>query len=397
MDRIYRYLLIAICGVGILFGLQYFLPITAQYLNIKGVSAIPGLPSMPTIVYEATLAPLPLVTLENIPAFTQAGSSFVLTGTARPGGTPTGSPTLTPGATLIPASATRRPVPFLPSFTPEPVKRTATAGGLTPTPSLTPVLSVTSTLITATKTSTVSTPTLTPATQPCNNVLYPLKKGNAWLYQVDARGHSLDLTMVVATINDQQALVDIFNQDSGAASNTVVLCDNGAIRSFPFMQSSIVSNLLSGGGSIDMRYVSGVLAPSLATFVKNSWSLSWTAEYTLSGSASVPFQGQNFNVLLTDSPLTMTCQTAGFEPLSSTNWSTKQALKVICTARSNATVIVNGVTVTGTITGSTTQWFALDVGLLKMQINPASFSTLGFSVPLNVDGRIELLRFQPAP
>lgn len=397
MDRIYRYLLIAICGVGILFGLQYFLPITAQYLNIKGVSAIPGLPSMPTIAYEATVAPLPLVTLENVPAFTQAGSSFVLTGTPRPGGTPTGSPTLTPGATLIPASATQRPVPFLPSFTPIPIRKTATAGGRTPTPTLTPVLSVTSIPVTATKTSTLPTPTLTPVTQPCNNILYPLKKGNAWLYQVDARGRSLDLTMVVATVNDQQALVDIFNQDSGAASNTVVLCDNGAIRSFPFIQSSIASNLLSGGGAIDISYVSGVLAPSLATFVKNNWNLSWTAEYSLSGSASVPFQGRNFSVLLNNSPLTTTCQTAGFEPLSSTNWSTQQALKVVCTAQSQATGTVNGLTVTGTVTGSSTQWFALDVGLLKMQINSASFNLLGFSLPLNVDGRIELLRFQPAP
>src|SRR5688572_28248420 len=103
MDKIYRFLFIAICGIGILFGLQYFLPVTAQYFNVEGVAGIPGLPSMPTFAYQATMEPLPLVTIQIETPTTQAGFSFLSTATTAPGATATITSTLPPGATSIPA------------------------------------------------------------------------------------------------------------------------------------------------------------------------------------------------------------------------------------------------------------------------------------------------------
>jgi len=102
---VYRGLLIAVCAVGILLGLQYFLPITAQYFGIKDVAGIPGLPSMPTIAYQDTVAPLPLVTLEITPS---TAESFFIIETASPisGAAAAGTLTPTPGATEITASAT---------------------------------------------------------------------------------------------------------------------------------------------------------------------------------------------------------------------------------------------------------------------------------------------------
>lgn len=232
-------------------------------------------------------------------------------------------------------------------------------------------------------------------------MLYPVKTGQGWSYRINAQGRSLQVNMVVAEVNGQQAKVDVTNLATGGFSRTRVDCDNGVIRSFPSVVGGLLLNNITLG-SLNVEYVSGVLAPSQAAFENANWSLKWTGTYNLSGSAIVPFQGNNFNLVLNNSPLTLTCQTtasgdAAFGAITVTAGTFPYALTVICVVASQVTGTVNGQAVSGTIAGRSTQWFGLNTGLLKMQVDSASFNILGISLPLNLDSQVELLHFQPAP
>lgn len=391
MDKIYRFLFIAICGIGILFGLQYFLPVTAQYFNVGGVAGIPGLPSMPTFAYQATIEPLPLVTIQIETPTTQAGFSFLSTATTAPGATATITPTLAPGATSVPATATRSGSTGG-SSPPRTATRTPTRQSSAPAATSTTRPITATSIVTATQGSTVL--------NPCDNVLYPVRVGNEWLYRVSAQGRRLDVNMVVVAVSGQQGQVDVHNEATGAVSRAIVECDNGVIRSFPFIQGAMLSNNIINAGTMNVQYVSGVLAPSLAAFSINNWGLSWEGKYRLSGNAGVVFRGQTFELVLDNSPVTLTCQTTGtgdaaFEVITVLA-GTAEALKVVCTAQGQVTGTVNGLPAIGTITGQTTQWFA-DVGLIKMQVNSANFNIFGISLPLELDGQVELVSFFVAP
>jgi hypothetical protein len=344
MDKIYRALLIAICAVGILFGLQYFLPVTAQYFNIKGVAGIPGLPAMPTFANQATLAPLPVITLQN-----PTSSALIV-----------GVNTLTPPHEVSAIETSTQPP--LPTFT-------SIAG---------PIVG-----------------------EPCDNVLYPMKTDQEWLYRVNAEGHSIQIKMVVSAASGQQGRVDVYNQDANLFKQTLINCDNGAIRSFPPILGELLFN--TSGGKLNIEYVSGILAPSQATFESKNWHMSWNAEYKLSGNVIVPYQGKNVSLVLSSSPMSMTCQTtasgiAAFQTISVSAGNYSQALKVLCVIKSKLAGTLDGQPISGTITSSTTQWFAPHIGLLKMQVDSSELKIFDlFAVPLNLDGQVELIHFQPAP
>ena len=437
MERIYRILLIAVCAVGILFGLQYFLPVTAQYFNIKGFDefGIPGLPSMPTrVIIQSTTAPLPLVTLALSPS-TPAGFLIVTTATPNLGQaaaatlTPTVADTSLPASvtatrTSILANPTRSGVTSLPSFTPifiPSATSQAATGTLTPTAAdtalpasatLLPAIQASRTpiLVSPTHAAVTSLPTFTPifvpsATPniggPCNNILYPIRQGQGWLYQVTSQGRSAQVNMVVAQVSGQQGLVDVTNGTSKAFTRTIVDCDNGAILSFPSAVGGMLLNNLTLGG-FNTQYVSGILAPSQASLQNANWNLQWVANYRLSGTATVPYQGINFNLVVNDSPLTLTCHTTGsgsaaFEPITVTAGTYPQALKVVCLVNSQVTGTLNGNSVSGTLSGSSTEWFGLNTGLLKMRVDSATISLPLTSVQVNPDSQVELLHFQPAP
>ena len=400
MEKIYRYLLIAVAAVGILFGFQYFLPITAQYLNVKGISGIPGLPSMPTIAYQATVEPLPLISLQNSIA-TQA-AVFITSLPSIPG-----APTAT--VTQTPLPGTTEELTAEPSFTPRgDVTLILVTVTSTPRPGDTAIPATGTATVTATQQgappqpTATATPSSTATTvqtsgQPCDNVLYPLKTGQGWLYQINAQGHTLNVSMVAAVVSGNAARVDISNQATGLFKQTLVNCANGAILSFP---SVFFENVL---GTMDVQYSSGIFLPSLADFQSNNWNEAWSGEYRVSGNTTVPFQGKTINLVLQDSPLKLSCHTAGsgaaaFEPISVTAISVPNALKVICTMESQVSGVVSGVPVSGTITGQSTLWFGLNVGLLKMQIDSANYNFLVFSGSIpNTQGQIELLQFHPAP
>jgi hypothetical protein len=278
------------------------------------------------------------------------------------------------------------------------------AGGSNPTSTETPIAVTpyaSQESSTAAATAVVPTAAQPAAAQGCNNPLYPLKAGNSWSYKVTARGNSYLVDMSVPSVSGSQALVNLSNQATHLSSQAAVDCENGAIRNFPWMAASMLFNQTING-SMSAQYVSGLLAPSQPTFANNNWNLTWNGQYTLTGSGTVEFQGNKYALSLNQAPLALNCHTLGsgaaaFEPITVAAGSFPSALKVICSMQTQATLKANGYTVTGNVTGQSTQWFGPGVGLLKMQVDSANIQYLIFTAPLNVSGGLELQRYQVSP
>ena len=190
------------------------------------------------------------------------------------------------------------------------------------------------------------------------------------------------------------------NQSTGSTKQVQVQCDGDVIRSFPFMSA----NALLGGSensSITASYISGVLAPNEAAFLKNNWALSWSSQYMLSGNAAINSNGTQVNITLNNSPITLTCQTlaagdAAFETVTVAA-GTFRALKVVCSEQGQVTAVVNGISVTGSAEGRSYQWFAPNIGLVKMQVDTTSIKIFDISFPFLKDNYLELKSTSSAP
>ncbi|MBI5352696.1 MAG: hypothetical protein HZB50_08685 [Chloroflexi bacterium] len=239
------------------------------------------------------------------------------------------------------------------------------------------------------------------APQPCNNVLYPMKVGQQWLYQETTTNRTDQLNMSILSVSDSQGNVLVKNQSTGNTKKVQVICDGDAIRNFPFM--SVDAAFFDGLGFSKMSstYNSGILLPSETAFVNNNWALSWTTEYQVSGKTKMNFNGGQVSVEMINTPVTLTCQTlaagdAAFEMVT-VPAGTFRALKVVCTEQGQVTVNANGMTVTGLAEGRSNQWFVLDTGLVKMQVEQATIKVLGVSFSVLTNNNFELLSFTAAP
>jgi hypothetical protein len=208
-----------------------------------------------------------------------------------------------------------------------------------------------------------------PMGQTCRNILYPVAIGQQWSYQANARGRILDLNMSVLSVNGSQGNVLVNIEPLGASKQVQVHCDGDVIRSFPFLSMDVLlgNSVYSAMSAI---YVSGALAPNEAAFLKNNWALAWSSQYLVSGNTVITWNSKQFDVTLNNSLVTLTCQTLGagdaaFETVTVAAGSFR-ALKVVCTEQVEVTATVNGTAVTGTATGRSYQWFALNTGLVKM-------------------------------
>jgi hypothetical protein len=99
--------------------------------------------------------------------------------------------------------------------------------------------------------------------------------------------------------------------------------------------------------------------------------------------------------------VTLACQTLGagdaaFETVSVAA-GTFRALKVICSEQGQVTATLNGIPVTGVAIGRSTQWFALNLGLVKMQVDYAALDVLGISLTFTTDNNLELKGYLAAP
>ena len=227
--------------------------------------------------------------------------------------------------------------------------------------------------------------------------------GQAWTYLVTAGGRSVDMLMTIISVAGSQGVVDVVNQAGGTTRRTVATCDKDTILNFPALSAEVLlSSALSG--NINADYVSGILAPNEAAFLANNWAISWTTQYRVSGNSTINFRGNDLNVTVNPSNLTITCQTlasgnAAFETVSVTA-GTFNALKIVCRGQGQITGIINGSTITGQISAQSTQWFAPHIGLVKMQSDFANIDVFGVTLPLDTSGineRVELSNFKQAP
>jgi hypothetical protein len=237
-------------------------------------------------------------------------------------------------------------------------------------------------------------PTLIPKT--CKNILYPARPGSQWTYYVNTPRRSGNVVMSVISVDARQATVDAVELNTGATARTYVQCDQDIILNFPLLSAQkILGDMINGTMSVD--YVGGVLAPNEAAFASSNWALSWIIQYRVYGNGMVQYNGRDFNVSVAPSNIQMTCQTLGagnvsFETVT-VPAGTFNALKVICRGEGQATATVNGTQVAGSITAQSTQWFAPNVGMLKLQSDYAYLNVFGISIPLSqsdVAGYVEL-------
>ncbi len=330
---------------------------------------------------------------------------------------------------LLSRSASLPSLPIMPTFdpkfsttTPHPFTfPTLSTNTFSPdSPTQTAVPSVTSTTTQASNNNPIRVSTLTPtlffaptwtfsptpsATAPlaqtCRNILYPVAAGQQWLYQANALNRTDTLNMSVLSVNNSQGNVLINNQTTGSSKQVQVQCDGDVIRSFPFMS---VNALFFGdlvNSNLAASYVSGVLAPNEAAFLNTNWALSWSSQYLVSGSTTITRNGRQINVTMNNSPITLACQTlatgeAAFESVT-VPAGTFRALKVVCTEQGQVTAIVDGITVTGLAEGRSNQWFALNTGLVKMQVESATVNFFGVSISVLTTNSFELKSFTAAP
>ncbi len=239
-----------------------------------------------------------------------------------------------------------------------------------------------------------------PLAQPCRNILYPMAAGGQWLYQANTLGRTDILNMSVLSVNNSQGIVQVNDQTTGSTKQVQVQCDGDIIRSFPFMSADAIFGSFINS-SVTASYISGVLAPNEAAFLNSNWALTWTSQYLVSGTTTINRNGRQFNVTMNNSPITLTCQTlaagdAAFETVTVAA-GTFRALKVVCTEQGQVTAIVNGVPVSGLVEGRSNQWFALNTGLVKMQVESATVRIFGVSFSLLTDNSLELKSFISAP
>lgn len=309
--------------------------------------------------------------------------------------------------TYDPAFSTAAPV--LTAF-PSPQVNADPSATVTPTPA--PVFIVNNTPVYPTASYNYPTPTLffapaltsTPPParmgQTCKNILYPVVAGQQWSYQANATGRIIDLNMSVLSVNGSQGNVQVNLQPSGASKQVQVQCEGDVIRSFPFLSMDILFGN-SINSSMTASYISGILAPNESAFMNNNWALAWSSQYLVSGNTILTWNNKQFDVALDNSTITLTCQTVGageaaFENVAVAAGSFR-ALKVVCSEQGPITATLNGIPVSGTVTGNSSQWFAPNIGLVKMQVDNAAVNILGVSFSIVSDNYLELKNYVPAP
>ena len=327
-----------------------------------------AMPTLPSITQQATVTPFPTVPTSTLPASPTFSSLSVQVITVN--GTPI---VVTPNPTI--SYVYRSPTPIVTPI-------------VWNVPTVTPQKASTFTSATATVTSTSF-----PAGATCNNALYPIVAGNQWTYYVTARGRDTEIVMTALGVSGSEGIIQVYNQARGLVSETRAQCYGDVIRSFPFLSADMLLNS-TDSGELTATYVSGVLAPNEAAFASSNWGLSWSSQYLLSGSGTAEFRGNLFDVSASNSPLSVGCQTlatgdAAFETIT-VPAGTFRALKIVCSAQGEITANVNGSMATGTASGHSIQWFALNVGLIKMQVDYASVSFFGFNVPFDASTYMEL-------
>lgn len=239
---------------------------------------------------------------------------------------------------------------------------------------------------------------------PCDNVFYPLKKDNQWIYRLDAymdnfegqeiESSSSDLALTVSEVGESNAVMAALDYDTGIVTQTTVQCEDQAIVNFPLTELNMVFGDLAG--SLDIQYVSGKFMPSKKDFAGSNWSLEWETEYKASGTLEANYDGETLSAVLSESPVKMRWQVTGTGETQDVAAGTFNDLvkinrEISIDIKSLKTYIEGEqIDIATTLTLDTNMYYAANIGLIKQDINSASIKLFGINFPLEAWGFVEL-------
>lgn len=239
---------------------------------------------------------------------------------------------------------------------------------------------------------------------PCDNILFPFVTGYQWVYATKTDDTSTpepssQLGLTVDKVEGSVATINALDVATAVVSQTTVQCQDGAILNYPALtQKMLLGNAMTS--DFTLEYVSGVFAPAEAAFTDNNWQVQWEADYIANGTVAVNADGDAMDIILQDSPVHITWQTAGagdaaFESITVPAGTFDRALKTSRKVTMDISFSMDGFSVTGKLTLDTTQWYEPHVGLLRSQIDSAEIKYMGMSFPIVVNGIVELVEFRP--
>ncbi|MBA4385362.1 MAG: hypothetical protein C0410_11550 [Anaerolinea sp.] len=249
-----------------------------------------------------------------------------------------------------------------------------------------------------------------PSNNPCFNVFYPLAPGNQWIYKLnpdDANTSTPDpddmndqIGITVASVEGNQAKLDAMDMSSGIITQTVVECDNGAIKNFPLLTMSLIFGDQASGAA-QVEYQQGIFAPAETELVEKNWVNSWSGDYILKGNFTAQDEEDQLTFTITDSPMHLKWETQGVrEAVEVPGGSFPNAIRVERETEMNISIQLatggDSFNFDGVLTFDNTLWYEPNVGLLKEEVHSANVTYRGMTFPVVVTGDLELLEFRPA-
>ena len=238
-------------------------------------------------------------------------------------------------------------------------------------------------------------------TEQCVNVLYPLRLGHEWIYQVENPYGTSQISLQVSDVNGDHAIITLTDLDTGQSSEVTVNCQDGAILNFPDIM--LAALLTAGNTELNIVYVDGVFAPGYDTLNENNWNYQWTGTYHASGKFDVVLNGKQIAGNLQESPLTITWQIPeiGEELISPVQVPAgifPYAIKLNRVLSFDFTAELEGDSqvdqLSAVLNLYAVMWFEPNLGLLKQEIVQADMEVFGVSFPINIESTINLIKYQ---
>ncbi len=248
-----------------------------------------------------------------------------------------------------------------------------------------------------------ATEEIAPAAEPtakasgaCNNIFYPLVPGQQMIYKTTSPEGDIKTGMTVSKVEGNFATLDMLNMATGIVSQTTVECEDGAIKNSPAVSMGTIMDDLFNG-ALDIKYVSGYIAPNEETLVANDWQMTWESHYIMNGELTITEDGETVTILIEDSPVVMKWETvATGQSITVEAGTYENTVKVTRDMTMEITINTNGMKIASTLLIETTHWFEPYIGQVKMDIDEVSIQMQGMTFPMDVSETMELVEFRPA-
>jgi hypothetical protein len=235
----------------------------------------------------------------------------------------------------------------------------------------------------------------------CDNIFYPLAANNSWSYrlnidQVAADGNP-DLVVSVSESTPDSALISTSDFSTGQVTQSLVTCRQGAVVDFPVTELNLVLGMFSG--DLDLKYESGIFMPSQEEFESNDWALEWETMYRANGNVRGSYEGDTITAELIDSPVKMRWKVIGTdETLDIPAGKFENLVKIervitFDVSKLQTTIEGSEVNISTTLNVVMVLWYAPHVGLVNQDIESASVKFYGISIPVKINGSLELLEY----